>query len=92
MRRLHGDQGEQGRARSPPDRSATVVSCFSNPSPNCASRAARGLAVVRPQPADDHQRRIDRIERFDLMLVKPADAQATSLACARPAAATLASS
>src|SRR5271168_1242538 len=50
----------RSRARSPPERLATVVSCLSKDSPNCASR----------------ERRIFRIERLDLVLMEPADLDA----------------
>ena len=51
-----------------------MVSCLSNESPNCASRERRDdFAVVRPLAAHDLQRRVGRVERLDLMLMKPAD-------------------
>ena len=54
-----------------------MVSCLSNESPNCASRDRRDdFAIVRPFAAKNVQRRIVGIERLDLVLMKPADADA----------------
>src|SRR4029077_19458427 len=39
-------------------------------------RAARGFAVVRPLAPQNVERRVFGIERFDLMLMKPADLEA----------------
>ena len=65
------------RARSPPERLATVVSTFSTVMPNCASRERRWrLGGLGQRAADDRQRRVVGVHRLDLVLVEPADLHA----------------